>query len=307
VSAIKLIVCLLFWQIMLRVANPQMVTAHNSSLARDEQDQRLHLGRPVVHPEELSGIWETSDDHGGIIGLHLILNAAASSHATTLIGTVQSWLNLQVNIYRRTKGEFHLGSTNGFSDSVSGGSLRYDNGRLMLHATGFDLDLSHIAGDRWSGRLHRKEFDDHVILVRPGYRTTTKKAWFVGTWRSSEGPGQNCLHITQKDRGEFIAWSDSLVAWGLARFAPGVTKPSYSLEHYGELANVHATGDKRVEIELYAYGGLCCSRLLLGTLAKGGLAIRSVDASQTSHQTEWEKMSSNTCVALSRSKQKSAQ
>jgi hypothetical protein len=147
VSAVKLTVFLLPWQILRHLANSQMVTAHDSSSVGDAQGQSFYLGRPVVHPEELSGIWETSDDHGGIIGLHLILNTAASSDATTLTGTVQSWLNLQVDIYRRTKGEFHLGSTNGFSDSERGGSLRYDNGRLVLHAAGFDLDLSHIANN----------------------------------------------------------------------------------------------------------------------------------------------------------------
>jgi len=145
----------------------------------------------------------------------------------------------------------------------------------MLHSPGFDLDLLHIAGDKWSGRVHRKEFDSHVALIRPGYGAKAKKAWFVGTWRSMDGPSQSCLHLGQNAPGEFVAWSDSLLTWGLARIAPGLADPPYSLEHYGELANVRATESSNADIELYAYGGLCCSHLFIATPAKNGAVMKA--------------------------------
>jgi hypothetical protein len=50
----------------------------------------------------------------------------------------------------------------------------------MLHSPGFDLDLLHIAGDKWSGRVHRKEFDSHVTLIRPGYGAKSEEGMVRG-------------------------------------------------------------------------------------------------------------------------------
>ena len=149
-------------------------------------------------------------------------NRPSRTKELRLAGTSQSWLHLQASIYQRASGEFRPGEQNGFSDSPRGGGLQYENGRLTLHYPNFDLDLLHIAGDRWKGRVHRKEFDSEVTLARPGAETSTKREWFVGSWRSTDGPGESCVHIEQQGPSEFIAWADSLLTWGAVRFAPNV-------------------------------------------------------------------------------------
>jgi hypothetical protein len=282
-------------------AYSQNVAPPDRLAAEQLRDQSFYLGNPVTHPEELSGLWEAPDDRGGVIGLHLTLRTTAPSSVTKLTGVRQSWGSLEADIYQRTRGEFHPGNSTGFTDSVRGGSLRYDNGRLILHTTGFDLDLLHIAGDRWSGRVHRTEFDSDVTLTRPGYKTTAKQAWFVGTWRSTEElPMQRCLHIVQNAPGEFIAWSDSLQTLGKVFLAPGVKKPPHALEDYGDLADVHTWANGNLEIELHAYGGLCCSHSFIATPAEHATIMRAEwpsAANQAAHKTEWKRMSGNSCIS----------
>lgn len=281
-------------------ARSQKVVVHDSASAENAQDQSFYLGKPVIHPEALSGIWESPDGHGGVIGLHLMLDAAAPNDATTLPGIRQSWLDLQASIYQRAGGKFRPGEQNGFSDSPRGGGLRYENGRLTLHYPGFDLDLLHIAGDRWSGRVHRKEFDSQVTLTRPGFETATKKEWFVGSWLSTNGPFHSCLHIAQQAPGEFLAWSDSLPTLGSVRIASGVARPPYSWEHYGELANARSAENGNAEIELYAYTGMCCSHRFFAAPAENGTVMKAdwpPGANQAPHKTEWEKMPGDTCIA----------
>jgi hypothetical protein len=41
--------------------------------AAQSSDRSPYLGRPIMHPEELSGLWEAHDGHGGAVGIHLLL------------------------------------------------------------------------------------------------------------------------------------------------------------------------------------------------------------------------------------------
>lgn len=267
--------------------------------AVQDQDRSFYFGRPVNDPEELSGVWEAPDGHGGVVGLHLMLDTTAPADAKTLVGTKQSWLDLQVGMYERSGDDIQFEGENGFSDSPRGGGVRYNGGRLILHYGGFDLDLKRITGDKWSGRFHRKGFDSEVTLVRPGSRDARKKMWLVGTWRLVQNPGENCLHIAETHQGKLIGWSDSLLTWGAARFGPNVTKPPYSLEHYGELAKVNTEGGQP-SIELYAYTGICCSHLLTAVSAEGGAAMDAnwdAGPNQAPHRAQWKKMPSDSCIA----------
>ena len=94
------------------------------------EDKSFYLSKPVVYPEELSGIWEVLNGHGGAIGIHLILDTTVSADAVTLVGVEQAWLDLQVGIYQRAGTVLQFGEENFFSDSPRGGSVRYDDGRF---------------------------------------------------------------------------------------------------------------------------------------------------------------------------------
>jgi len=170
-------------------------------------------------------------------------------------------------------------------------------GDLRLHAPEFDLDLLHTSGDRWSGRIHRKGFDSAVILTRPS--TAKSKPWFVGTWKTGDQSHQRCIHIAEQAPDEFVGWTDSLTAWGHARFGPHVPKPPYSLEIYGDLVKVSTADDGNVSIELNTFGGTCCSHLFVGIPKDNGTVMKAVwppGPNQAPHRTEWKKMPGNTCI-----------
>jgi hypothetical protein len=278
-------------------AHSQEATAQGTPTPAE--DTSFYVGSPIAHPEELSGLWEVPDGHGGAVGIQLILSTTVSADAVTLFGIEQAWLNLEVGIYQRAGAVLQFGEENFFMDSPRGGSVRFDDGRLSLHAAEFDLDLLHINGDRWSGRIHRNSFDSTAILTRPGIGTAKTKPWFVGTWKTGDQSIQSCIHITEQAPGEFVGWRDSLSAWGSARSAPHLPKPPYSLEIYGDLAKVGTADDGNVSIELNAFDAMCCSHLFQGLPEGNGTVMKAVwppGINQTPHQTKWLKMSGNTCI-----------
>jgi hypothetical protein len=281
--------------------NAQNTAAPDLSPSQQDQNRSFYVGRPVTHPEELSGIWEAPDGHGGAIGLHLLLSTTAPTEIETLVGTRQSWLDLYVGIYQRSGAVLQVGEENYFGDSLRGGGVRYDNNRLTLHAVGFDLELRHIRGNEWSGRFHRKGFDSEVTLIRPGDGEKTKNAWLVGTWQEGRfGPGQTCLHIAQTAPGQFTGWSDTFQAWGAVRFAPNIQKPPHSLERYGILAKVTASQNDVVSVELNAYTAICCSHLFAAKREKNGSVMRmnwTEGPNQAPYKTEWSKLRGDSCIA----------
>jgi len=154
------------------------------------EDRSFYLGQQVTHPESLSGIWETSNGHGGAIGIHLELDTTIPSDGDKQIWAPQSWQDLQVGVFERKGAEIQLGEESGFSDSRSGGSVTFDQGRLQLHfvsqwadTPSVDLDLVQQADGCWDGRLHRGDFDSHVTLCRPSTGQSGKASPLVGTWR----------------------------------------------------------------------------------------------------------------------------
>ena len=193
---------------------------------QEQQDRSFYLGTPVTHPEDLSGVWEAPDGHGGAIGIHLILDTTAPVDATTLVGTKQKWLGLGVGLYHRTGSQLQLGEENFFSDSLRGGSVRYEDGRLTLHFrgddakdnskdnSGDDLDLHRIAGDKWSGRFHRGNFDARVTLSRPTLQATSNSEWFLGTWRSGDGLLTSSAFTSRNKRSAVTPRGRTLLARG---------------------------------------------------------------------------------------------
>jgi hypothetical protein len=282
----------------------------HSASAQEHQDRSFYLGTPVTHPEDLSGVWEAPDGHGGAIGIHLVLDTTAPVDTTTLIGITQKWLGLQVAPYRRAAAEIQVGDENYFSDSLRGESARYENGRLTLHARGYDLDLRRVAQDKedkWSGRFHREDIDTVVTLSRPTLEATSRgtlkntprDTWFLGTWKSASGPQVTCLHIAEASPAAFLAWSDTLSTGGSTSFAPQIPKPPYSWEHYGDLAKVQPADNGGLWVELGAYSPICCSHRFHATSADNGKAMKAdwpAGPNQSPHKSKWIKMPGGTCI-----------
>jgi hypothetical protein len=282
-----------------------------------QQDKSLYLGTPVTHPEDLSGVWEAADGHGGVVGIHLILDTTAPVDATTLVGVTQAWLGLQVGLYRRAGAELQPSDESFFSDSPRGSSVRYEQGHLTLHTPGYDLDLHSTPGDTWWGRFHRQDFDAVVALARPALPSASNERpsgepsfvepWFVGTpfvgtWKSSSGPSTTCLHIAQSSSATFIAWADTLLAWGSTSFPPQTVKPPYSWEHYGDLVKVETAGKGGLSVELGAYSGICCPHRFHATSSDRGKEMKAdwpAGPNQSPHKSKWIRMPGGSCIASS--------
>jgi hypothetical protein len=263
-------------------------------------DQSFYLGNLAKYPEKLSGLWEAPDGNGGTVGVHLSLVTTAPADATTLVGTAQRWSYLEVGIYQRARAVLQIGEENTFSDSVRGGGVRYRSGRLTLHNGSFDLDLRRLPGDIWFGRFHRAGLDSQVKLRRPEVQSKSPGTWSIGTWREWNGPAITCLHIVETSPGELAGWSDSLIAWGSARFAPRTTRPQPAFEHYGDLVKVNAGESGAVLVELAAYNPICCSHSFIGLPANQGQAMHAywpAGPNQSPHASEWKRMHGNTCIA----------
>lgn len=275
--------------------------AHGAQ-ALDSPDKSFYFGRLVEHPEALSGLWETSDGHGGVIGIHLILDTTIPGDATSFRGVSQSWIDLQVGVFDRRGREILTDEENGFSDSPRGGGVRFENGRLTLHFAGappVDLDLIQKPGDIWAGRLHRGAFDKNVVLLRP---TVAKPNPVVGTWLNGPepGPGFVCLHVAEIGLGELTGWSDSLSIPGKARMAPHVARPTSAFQRYGELVKVERKGDGKFSFQFPAHPALCCSHTFVGTLRAHGEQMSGFwppGLNQAPHKGWWRKMSEDSCIS----------
>jgi hypothetical protein len=297
VSACILLACEASSQSASDSSSPQQ---QHSPSPRESEDRSFYLGTPVPHPEDLSGLWEAPDGHGGAVGIHLLLHTTIPVEAATLSGAEQKWLGLQVGLYQRSAAELPLRHENGFSDSARGGNVRYEGGRLTLHSPGYDLDLHRTAGDKWSGRFHREDFDSVVTLARPMLGTTSKATWFLGTWKSTHGPQTTCLHIAESSPGNFLAWADTLLVSGATSFPTQSAKPPYSWEHYGDLVKVQPAEKSSVWIEIPAYSAICCSYRFHATSANKGRAMKADSpegGEESIFKARWTRVPGDTCIA----------
>jgi hypothetical protein len=280
----------------------------SSSIPLASEDRSFYLGYQVMHPESLSGIWETTNGHGGAIGIHLELDTTMPSGGDKQSWAPQSWQDLQVGVFERKGAEIQLGEESGFSDSRRGGDVTFDQGRLQLYfvspwtdTTSVDLDLVQQADGCWDGRLHRGEFDSHVTLCRPSTSQSGKASPLVGTWKENSKLGQGCIHIAEQAPGEFIGWSDDIQLPGTVRSCiDNVSKPVAVFQRFGELLKAHLEKDGSVSFELYAYTGMCCPHKFVGKLTEGGSLIRGTwpsGANQAAHSATWKKLPGDSCVA----------
>jgi hypothetical protein len=292
--AVPLCCCVLFAQ-----AVPQQNIAQDAATKQGATERGPNFGRPVAHPEELSGIWESPDGHGGAIGLTLILDTTASADATTLVGVRQAWESLIVGIYERAGAEIQFGEANYFTDTRTGGRVRYENGRLALHYADFDLELEKTPADSWRGRVHRDGFDANVTLTRPGAGLRRKMAWLAGTWKSGHaGSDVHCLHLAEVAPGQFTGWTDEILTLGSEKYPPNLTKPTSSLEQYGELAKVHLEKNGNASIETHAYSPGCCTHLFGVTPIENGSAMIAdwKESHDSPYRTVWKRMPGGSCI-----------
>jgi hypothetical protein len=172
------------------------------SLPVSQEDRSLYSGQQVIHPESLSGIWETSNGHEGAIGIHLELDTTIPSDGDKQNWTPQSWQDLQVGVYERKGAEIQLGEGGYFSDSPRGVSVTFDRGRLQLHfvsqwadTPSVDLDLVPKGGN----------------LVRGTWPPDANQAPHEATWKKM--PGDSCVGSDSQQGTEN----------GLLSFAPNAT------------------------------------------------------------------------------------
>lgn len=273
--------------------------------------QSPYLGQSVVNPEELSGLWETSDGKGGAVGIHLRLVTTATGNAKTLTNTPQFWEHLEVGVYQRKGAQIEFGEENFFTDSPTGGRVTFQNRRLQLTAASFDLDLTQQAEGQWVGRLHRESFDSLVTLRRPDATNRANMQpivgtpivgnKIVGTWllKSIDPAHISCIHIAQQGENAFIGWSDSLRAPGVEIYGKNIVWPETALESYGVLMNVHLETDGKFTLELHALSPTCCSHKFVGRVAQDGNLINGdwpSGPNQTPQSGSWVKVAGDSCV-----------
>jgi hypothetical protein len=184
-----------------------------------------YSGRSISDPENLSGVWETDDGHGGAVGIELTLRTSLPGGVGTSSENSETWQGLQVGVFHRLSSEIRLGDENYFTDSPQGGNVRYEDGKLTLHLPWADLDLKRLPEGGWSGRLHRNDFDRSVVLTQM-QKPLQKISPFVGTWRlQQDGARFSCLHIVQTGADAFSGWEDFHVTPGLLRYASTIERP----------------------------------------------------------------------------------
>lgn len=260
--------------------------------AKASPDAGPYRGKVVTDPESLSGLWETSNGHGGFVGIHMILGTSVAPYAKTndrtLKGVEQQWEYLDLGVYEQQGAEFSFGEENYFSDHAGTAAVKIEDGHLELHfvspVTGtpaVDLDLWKKEGDRWVGRFHRGSFDEQVTLERPGVGVKQHDA-ITGVWTSSA----RVVHIGEQKPGQFAGWSDSLLIPGTIGFAPWI-QPHRLLQVYGDRVKVRRAGERGVLFEFGVYSVVCCPRTVAGIVSNNGREIKAGDAAPPF--SEWKK------------------
>lgn len=267
------------------------------------EDQSFYLDQPVVHPEALSGVWETSDGEGGVVGIRLRLMTTLPDDAEPPVWSPQSWQHLEVDVFERKGGEPDFGEAKSFSDSIRGGRVTFNNQRLQLHsvsawknAPSIDLDVVEQADGCWHGQFHRGAFDSVVALCRPTPGSGVARSPLVGTW--FERPS-TCIHIAQTGPATFTGWSDSLMIPGRVSFAATVPGPHQLFEDFGSLAKVEVGSDGEVSLVFGAYGGICCPYPFTGRLSSDGATLQGEFPSgpnQSPRAATFIKMRGDSCV-----------
>jgi hypothetical protein len=263
----------------------------------------FYSGQAISDPESLSGTWQMDDGQGGAVGIELTLTTSLSDSVRTSKGGPEAWQALQVGVFHRSSSTIRLGDENFFSDSPQGGNVRYENGRLVLHIGWADLDLERSTEDGWSGRLHRKDFDQQVVLTR-GNKSLEKVSLFVGTWRRQvEEARFSCLHIVKTGADAFSGWEDLHAIPGLLRYAPYLKRPPSVIQTYGNAILVSSQGSTVLRLDSPKSLGGCCPFSSLARLNRDVMEVQSFDGGVPRGPWDgrnWRKMPGPSCVSIPR-------
>ncbi len=266
-----------------------------------ERNVNIAAARPVavrpIDPEAMSGLWEAPDGHGGAILLELKFVTLATTGAMSLDGVEQRLQHVEVSLHQRTQAGIESGDENSFEASARGGVATFEAGRLILRVPSFGLQLKQVRGGRWACHVRGAP-----ILFRHPLVAGEKPGWAVGTWREQSQPGYTCLHVAEDQQGNYLGWSDAIMAWGKVTLAPGVKRPD-GPQQYGEPMKVHTTAGKGVVFELYAYSCCCCSHRLVGIPTPDGRHMHAEwedGGNMAAHSSVFERRPDDRCLVPNR-------
>lgn len=249
-------------------------------------------GAPIRLPEGLTGVWETSDGHGGAAGMLVGMTTEVAGQPKTLRGASQLERDFTVMLYHQESAM--PGKDGAYFVATPGASTRWD-GRLLriLHQPDVDVALAWDArNDLWRGHFRRKGFSAEVILRRPS--PARNHSVLAGTWARQDGSYLNCLHIAQRADSTLLAWTDQLeltgvLKWG--RFRP----PPTTSELYGEHAGIVLLPNGMAEVVIGTDRALCCSRTEL-VRPTGSASMSAVVPGYASART-YRRMPGPSCIA----------
>jgi hypothetical protein len=271
-------------------------------------DRSSYLGRQVTNPEALSGFWETSNGHGGAVGIHLLLMTTVLTEGWYSAGDApQSWEHLNLDVYERRGAKTGPDEDNGFSDSPRGGNVSFRGGHLKLQFPStlpsdpsIDVDLILQPDDTWVGRLHRGGFDSHVVLSRPGASLPPNP--LVGTWIAGRGVHLAylaCAHIAQRAPNEFIGWTSSIPrALGASNMTiPGLPKPKTQYLSYGRPIGIKLEDGGKILFDPNDGNGVCCGQTFMGKLTADGKFIQgSRWGTESAQDASLRKIQGDSCI-----------
>jgi len=128
---------------------------------------------PISNPENVAGRWETSDGHGGMVGMNVIVSTHVDGTPARLIGHKQYLDDLEIILYQRTGPDVEASAFGVFSTNSNGGAI-WDGQQLRLLASPQRADISKVEvrlwwneiKKQWDGHYERGGFSRQVVLTR---------------------------------------------------------------------------------------------------------------------------------------------
>jgi hypothetical protein len=264
----------------------------------------VSTGDTVVHPEEITGAWESWIDPVTTVGIDIYLVETVEGAPTTLRGADQKVRFLRVTTYVRHGDQ---SQRTWWSYDVPA-RFSWREGHLTLHQTRtandpYDVDLDLLldpAKSQWTGRFNSLGISKNVVLKRPQY--VPSKSSPVGTWKGGDSPDFECMHIGMGIDGQLVVWSDGLSLTGLVIYGANGTRPPVKTdESYGMLSSdtMLRFGGKRW---MFDYGNGLWGEFITGQVGNDG-SVFSGEATRygngisdgRAHSFAWQRVQGDSC------------
>jgi hypothetical protein len=264
---------------------------------------------PLQNPAILAGLWEASNEQGGIVGIQIILNTRGQDVET-----------IEFGLFERTGSEFGDLPFNYFGPQGRGADTCHWDGHhltidfvppqskvkltperaAMSLVTPVHVDLIwNESVGTWTGLFQYESSEGHVVLRRPTPVVPNVADSLVGSWTSRDGLVNRCLHVVRESDGKLNGWVDSIPAPERI-VCPSKMPPTPIMGHYGDMTKVELARDGKINTEFGAYSGMCCSQAfearisLDGTLLEGGYLT---GPNQTAVPATWRRVAGQSCSA----------